>query len=602
MLNNLRKLKDIFTRREQLQLVGLLLAIIAMSFLQAVGIASVLPFIALIMEPDMIFDNYWLNLVFKTLNFQGIRSFIVFVGLTMFFLIIISNAVSAIATWLKIKFSLMLNHRLSRRLLEKYLNMPYAFFLNRNSSDLSNKILNEVAQLTGGYVTPMLTLITRALVCVFILGMLVFVDVWVSLAAIFLLAGTYVLIFWRINRSLTYRGIQQAEIAQLRFKAVSEVFGGIKEIKVVNREQFFLESYSHQSLKLAHLGSWQQVIAQLPRFVLEAVAFGGIIVFVLYLLLTQQDARQVIPLASLFAFAGYRLMPALSEMFQSAATIKYTQAILDRVHSDITEGLKSEVIIKSSQISTKLPLQFENEILLKDVYYSYPNSQKQVLSGINVAVKHNTSVAFVGPTGAGKTTLVDIILGLLIPQEGALLVDGVSITENNVRHWQQNLGYVPQHIYLSDDTVERNIAFGLPDSEIDHNAIERAARIANIHEFINEELIEKYKTLVGERGVRLSGGQRQRIGIARALYHDPKILVFDEATSALDGATEDAVLEALENAARLKTLIIIAHRLTSVKNCDMVYILEHGRIVTGGTYDQLMETNAAFQKMAKVKK
>ncbi len=602
MLSNLRKLKDIFTRREQLQLIGLLFAIIAMSFLQAIGIASVLPFIALIMEPNMIFDNYWLNLIFETLNFRSIRLFIIFVGLTMFCLIIVSNAVSAIATWLNIKFSLMLNHRLSRRLLEKYLNMPYAFFLNRNSSDLSNKILHEVTGLTAGYVTPILNFITRALVTIFILSMLLLVDVWVSLAAIVLLGCTYGFFFWRINRSLTYRGARQAEIAQLLFKAVNEAFGGIKEVKVLNKEAYFVENYSEHSLKLARLASWHQVIAQLPRFVLEAVAFGGIIIFVLYLLLTQKDARQVIPLASLFAFAGYRLMPALSEMFQSAASIKYTQVILDRVHSDIVEGAKAETNIESSQISTLQPLKFESEILLKNIDYSYPNAPRQILFNINVAIKHNTSVAFIGPTGAGKTTLVDIILGLLMPQEGLLLVDGVPVAENNVKHWQQNLGYVPQQIYLSDDTVKRNIAFGLADCEIDHAEIERAARIANIHEFISEELPEQYKTMVGERGVRLSGGQRQRIGIARALYHEPKIIVFDEATSALDGATEDGVLEALENAARSKTLIIIAHRLTTVKNCEMVYILERGKIVAGGTYNHLMETNAAFQKMAKVKR
>ena len=599
MRKNLKKLKEIFTRREQYQLFGLLIAILLMSFLQALGIASVLPFITLIMEPKLIFDNQWLNLIYETLNFQSINAFIVFSGLTMLFLIIISNAVSAIATWLKIRFGLTLNHRLSRRLLEKYLSMPYAFFLNRNSADLSNRVLGEVTQLTGNYVTPLLSMIARGLMSIFIFCLLLLVNIWVSLAAIFLLGGTYALIFWRINRSLVYRGKQQSIAAQERFKAVSEAFGGVKEVKVVNRERYFVDVYSNHSLLLTKLTSWQQVIAQLPRFILEAVAFGGIIIFVLILLLTQQDARQVIPLASIFAFAGYRLMPALSELFQSAANIKYTQAILDRVHHDITEGIN----IYNHEIDLYCPihpLEFKKEIILKGVSYHYPNANKFVLNNINLAIEQNNSVAFVGPTGAGKTTLVDIILGLLVPSEGNLIIDGEIITEKNVKDWQSNLGYVPQHIYLVDDTVMRNIAFGLPDDKIDFEAVKRAANIANIDRFINEEMPDNYQTLVGERGVRLSGGQLQRIGIARALYHDPEVLVFDEATSALDGTTEDSVLEALENAARNKTLIIIAHRLTTVMKCEWIYLIDKGMIRAEGSYKELIATNLQFQKMAKI--
>lgn len=602
MLENLKKLKSIITKREQIQLVGLLFAIIIMSFLQAIGIASVLPFISLIMEPNLIFDNHWLYLTYKTLNFNSINSFIVFTGLAMLFLIIVSNAVSAFATWLKIKFSLMLNHRLSRRLLGKYLNMPYVFFLNRNSADLSNKVLKEVTQLTGNYITPLLTLITRVLVSTFILVLLFYVDIWVTVAAIILLGGTYAFIFWRINRSLIYRGKQQALIGQKRFKAVSEAFGGIKEVKVFNRENHFLDVYSKQSFILTQLNSWQQVIAQLPRFIIEAVAFSGIIIFVLVLMLTQQDSRQVIPLASIFAFAGYRLMPAFSEIFQSAASMKYTQAILDRVYTDITVGINADPLIEIQLPRVSEPLKFEKEIKIEGVSYSYPNANKLVLQNIDLVIKHNKAVAFVGPTGAGKTTLVDIILGLLIPQEGSLSVDGVKITEENVKNWQCILGYVPQHIYLSDDTVMSNIAFGLSDDKIDFEAVKSAARIANIDRFINEELPDKYQTLVGERGVRLSGGQLQRIGIARALYHDPEVLVFDEATSALDGTTEDTVLDALENAARHKTLLIIAHRLTTVTKCDCIYLIDKGMIVAKGTYQELIASNLQFQKMAKITK
>jgi len=347
--------------------------------------------------------------------------------------------------------------------------------------------------------------------------------------------------------------------------------------------------------------SWNAVVGQLPRFALEAIAFGGIIIFVLILLITREDARQVIPLTGLFAFAGYRLMPALQEVFHSFTKMQFNLAVLDRVYQDITAGANPTARPLPDKKELPEPLPVKKEIRLQNVTYNYPETSVPVISNINMIIEYNTSVAFVGPTGAGKTTLADIILGLLVPQEGLLLVDGVPVDETNLKNWQLNIGYVPQYIYLSDDTVTSNIAFGVSEKVIDHRAIERAACIANIDKFITEELPQGYDTLVGERGIRLSGGQRQRIGIARALYHDPAVLVFDEATSALDGATEDAVLGAMANAARMKTLIIIAHRLPTVKNCDQVYLLDRGKIVAQGKYEELLESNLQFKEMAKVK-
>ncbi len=341
--------------------------------------------------------------------------------------------------------------------------------------------------------------------------------------------------------------------------------------------------------------------ADLSKNVLEGIGFGGIIVFVLILFVTREDARQVIPLATLFAFAGYRIMPAIQEIFASFSGIQFHEAVLNRIHKDITAPGPAERPASFSDQALPEPLPFKNQIELKSISYIYPNSGEPVLSSINLSIKRNTAVGFVGPTGAGKTTLVDIILGLLLPQAGQMLIDGVPIDENNRLKWQRNLGYVPQFIYLSDDTVARNIAFGRSDQDIDQEALIKAARIANIHDFIINELPAGYDTLVGEQGIRLSGGQRQRIGIARALYHDPEVLVFDKATSALDGVTEETVLAAMESATRLKTLIIIAHRLSTVEPCDMVYLIDRGRIVDKGTYNELIEKNEQFRSMAKAK-
>jgi len=281
--------------------------------------------------------------------------------------------------------------------------------------------------------------------------------------------------------------------------------------------------------------------------------------------------------------------------------MQFNHAVLRQVHQDITGADMPSVVIVKEKKELPEPLPFCNEIRLQQVTYYYPNTTTPVIADLDLVIKRNTSIALVGPTGAGKTTLADIILGLLVPQQGELLIDGVPANDENRIRWQLNLGYVPQHIYLKDDTVARNIAFGLAEKEIDRETLVRVAQIANIYDFIMEELPRGFDTVVGERGIRLSGGQRQRIGIARALYHNPEVIVFDEATSALDGATEDAVLKAMENAARLKTLIVIAHRLTTVKNCDAIYLIDKGKIVASGTYDYLLEHNRQFRAMAKVK-
>ncbi len=599
MLRRFLKVKQILTRRELFQVGVLLVAILATATLQALGTFSVLPFIRMVMDSSIVFQNRWLYLVYDTFNFPSVQSYVIFIGFLMFMIMFVSNAVSAFTTWMKIRFVWMNNHRLSRRLLEKYLSMPYAFFLNRNSSDLSKNVLAEVKALTKSYLLPMLTIINKGLNTLFVLLILFWVDMVVSFFALFVIGGAYLIIYWRINRKLELYGAMRMEENKHRYKSVREAFGGIKEIKVLNREPYFVERYSKASLKSARLQSWNAVMGDVPHYVLEAMAYGGIIIFVLILLMTRDDAYQVIPIAGLFVVAGTRLMPSLKTLFQSYTQMQFNQAVLDRIYEDVMAGEKLDPEKNVTVKDMPEPLPFSEQIELKDLTYSYPETSYPVIRDINLVIRRNTMIAFVGPTGAGKTTLVDIILGLLEPSRGQLLVDGVVIDAGNRSNWQRNIGYVPQNIYLSDDTVARNIAFGVPDEEIDIEALEQAARLANIHDFIAGELPQGYETMVGDRGIRLSGGQRQRIGIARALYHDPEVLVFDEATSALDGITEEAVLGAMENAARLKTLLIIAHRLTTVKNCDAVYIIDRGRITGSGTYDELLLGNAQFKAMSR---
>ncbi|MFZ3136140.1 MAG: ATP-binding cassette domain-containing protein, partial [Thermodesulfovibrionales bacterium] len=335
-----------------------------------------------------------------------------------------------------------------------------------------------------------------------------------------------------------------------------------------------------------------------PRYIMEVVAIGGIISVVLYLLASDRGFQDALPIIGLFAFAAYRIMPALQNIFASLTTLRFYVHALDVLYEDMYffEHKSYTAAYSKKKFS---PLNLQKELKLEEITFSYPGTRKPVIDNLNIKIDSNTSVAFVGKTGVGKTTIADIVLGLLRPNSGRMLVDGVEITDDNLPGWQKNLGYIPQDIYLLDDTVTRNIAFGVPDEEIDMNIVKSVAQIANIHNFVTEELPNRYQTVVGERGVRLSGGQRQRIGIARALYHNPGVLVLDEATSALDGATEKEVFEAINNIAKTKTLIIIAHRLTTVKDCDVIYVLKDGKIVGQGKYEELMESNIEFRKMAK---
>ena len=605
MKKTIAKLNQILTKKEKYQLLLLLVVIFVMAVLQVVGIVSVLPFVTLVMNSEQIFENEWLYRVYALGNFKDVTSFIIAIGIAMFIIIILSNSISALATWMKLNFSWNNNYRLSRRLLEKYLAMPYSFFLNQNSADLSKNVLGEVAHLTKDFLIPLLMLVTKGIMIIFILGSLLLMNVGVTLIAGLIFGGIYSLIYLNIRKKLRRRGALRMESNKERFKAVSEAFGGIKEIKIMHREAFFIKKFAQASKENVKHQSWNAVVGLIPSFTLEALAFGGIILFVLILLITSGgNAQKVIPTVVVFTYAGQKLLPAFQQVFHSFTQMQFNQAVLARIHKDITAE-NPEYPHETSPLSLKEampePLPFKEEIRLDKITYYYPKTRVPVIADLDMVIKYNTSVALVGPTGAGKTTLADIILGLLRPQKGALVIDGIPVTEENLVNWQRNLGYVPQHIYLKDDTVARNIAFGLGDKDIDHEMLEKVARVANIYDFIVNELPHGFNTVVGERGIRLSGGQRQRIGIARALYHNPEVIVFDEATSALDGATEDAVLEAMENAARLRTLIIIAHRLTTVKNCDVIYLIDKGKIMASGTYDYLLEHNRQFRAMAKVK-
>lgn len=351
---------------------------------------------------------------------------------------------------------------------------------------------------------------------------------------------------------------------------------------------------------MARTGVSSALVGEMPSFVMQAVVFGGMLLVVLYLIVTRGGLQEALPVISLYAVAGYRLLPTLQSAYKNLTTLRFNLPALESLHRDVREFEQNSTAGQPMDNGTPSnePIKLANALELCDITFRYGGSDQPALRNLNLIVPACSTIALVGSTGSGKTTAVDVILGLLRPSEGRLLVDSLLITVHNMRAWQRSLGYVPQSIFLCDDSVAANIAFGISPAKVDRSAVERAGRIANLHEFVTNELPQGYETQIGERGVRLSGGQRQRIGIARALYHDPEVIIFDEATSALDNVTEQVVMDAVYQLGSRKTIILIAHRLSTVRTCDRIFVLDHGRIVDAGTYDELLASSKTFRAMA----
>ncbi len=594
-MNTLKKIIDILTPAERMR-AGLLLGmILIMAFLDMVGVASIMPFMAMLANPEVVETNRWLGLAYNRLGFEDTRDFLFFLGGVVFVALIVSLAFKAITQWALLRFTHMRGHSLASRLLNGYLGRPYIWFLNRHSADLGKSVLSEVGQVVSGVIIPSMQLFVNGAVVFFIVTMLVLVDPTLALTVAVVLGGSYLLIFMTVRRYLSRIGSDRINANKERFQVTQEALGGIKEVKVFGRERAFFRRFVNPSLRFARHQANHQIAGQMPRYLLEVVAFGGILLIALYLFKVHGNFNQVLPLLALYAFSGYRLLPALQHLYQNLTKIRFTLPALNSLHQDIIEFKGND---QQDKKDLPVALKPQEAITMKDVCFTYPGSSLQALKNLDFSIPAKSTIGLVGTTGSGKTTAVDIILGLLCPQTGQLLVDETAISAKNRRGWQRSLGYVPQQIYLADDNVAANIAFGIPLQDINLDAVERAARIAELHEFVVNDMPDGYDTMVGERGVRLSGGQRQRIGIARALYHDPEVLIFDEATSALDNITEQAVMEAVHNLGRKKTIILIAHRLSTVRACDRIYLLEKGSVVDQGNYEQLMTSSDRFRTMA----
>lgn len=593
MKKDLKKLYDLLTPGQRKQVVGVLVAMVLAAALQAASVGALYPFLNAVTDPSTI-ESGWMKSIYELSGSPGFHQFLAILGLGVLGLLVLANAARSLAHWARIRFQWGVNHSVSMRLLKSYLGRDYAYFLNHNTAELNRNILAEASRITNSVLGPVLAMTSNVSIALAMVGLLVVVDPIATLLVLGITGGGYGLIYLFLRRKLQALGSAYSDANQERYKITAEAFGGIKDVKVLGREGHFVNEFGPASRTFTKTLGKKSVFATLPRYLIEALAMGSMLSVLILLLLTGQPVSLIVPIMGTFVFAGYRTMPAFRDILSASTSFRFTEDIFESVEEALDAPRIHEGVLDGTP---KDQLPFKESIKLEDVTYRYPGASQAALENITLEIPKNNAVAFVGKTGAGKTTINDLILGLLLPTEGKILVDGEPIDEENVLRWRANLGYVPQDIYMADTSVRRNIAYGLSQEEIDDEAVERAAKVAHIHEFIVNELPDDYDTIIGEEGVRLSGGQRQRLGIARALYHDPPVLVLDEATSDIDGETEANITNAIQELQGDKTLITVAHRLKTIQHCDTVFVIEDGEIVGAGTYEELMAENDHFRRL-----
>jgi ABC-type bacteriocin/lantibiotic exporter with double-glycine peptidase domain len=591
MFKNSKNIFLFLERDERIKSINLIVFSTVISLLDAFGIASIMPFMAVLNNPSMLRDYSILISAMNFLAIEDVRDQVIFLGVLVFCLLIISLSGKAIFSYLQIRFVRSVESRMASGLMASFLGMPYEWFFKKNSSSLGKSILAEVAAVVHGGITPLFTTVSQAITVVAFTLLLMLIDLQVAITTACVFGFAYILIYLIMRNKMHRLGQLRFEANAARFLIISEAFGAIKEVKSGCLEADFSSSFRHAAKVQAEVGTAAQAITFLPRYILEALAFGGVLGIMTWLF-SQADQENLLPLLAVYALAGYRLMPAIQQVYAGVTQLNYIGAGIESLARDmqINEGGRTFEAMGSDVI------QFSKQIDLKRVCYRYPGNDTDSLKNVSLRIPSGATVGIVGLTGSGKTTLVDVMLGLLKPSSGSIFIDNVSLEESSRLSWTKLVGYVPQKLYLSDASISRNVGFG--SASIDQDRVIRSCKLAQIHEFVMS-LPDGYDTVVGERGVRLSGGQCQRIGLARALYRNPRILILDEATSALDNLTEKDVITAINHVeAEGITTITIAHRLSTVRHCSMIIFMKSGAIEAIGTFDDLFADNIEFRRLA----
>jgi len=577
----LRKLHRILAPAQRRGALGLLALMVVGMTLETLSTGMVIPAIALLMQQDLAATYPGLQPLLAALGNPGPTELMLKVMLGLVGVYVAKNLFLAFLAWRQTRFAYGVQAQLSQRLFTVYLRQPYTFHLQRNSAQLIRNVLSETSMLAEAIIAT-LNMGTEALVLAGITALLLMVEPLGTLTAVAVLAVAGCSFYYAVRPHLVRWGESRQQHDGLRLQHLQQGLGGAKDVKLLGRETNFLERFREHTMQSARVAQFLATLQMLPRLWLEVLAVVGLATLVAVMLAQGRDAATIVPTLGLFAAAAFRIMPSVNRIISATQVLRYNLPVVNTLH----EEAKLEPEEPAPSAGQAAGKELRHAIRLDGVTFAYPGATAPALTGASLSIRKGESVGFVGPSGSGKSTLVDVVLGLLTPNSGHVLVDDEDV-QSDLRRWQDQIGYVPQSIYLTDDTLRRNVAFGLPDHAIDEAAVVRAIRNAQLEEFV-AGLPEGLETIVGERGVRLSGGQRQRIGIARALYHDPSVLVLDEATSALDSETERFVMEAVNALRGGKTVLIVAHRLSTVDKCDRLYRLDSGRIAAEETHREVL--------------
>ncbi|MBR2513429.1 MAG: ABC transporter ATP-binding protein [Halomonas sp.] len=601
MLKQLREFYSLLTQQQRRQLLRLQVLIIAMALAQIASVIAIGPFMAVVGDMGKLQGDGWLALAYDASGMQSPRTFLSLLGGMVLGVLLLAALVSIYTTWRLALYSAQVGAELSSRLYRYYLHQPWLFHSGQNTSGLTTKVSAEVQRVTIKIINPAMELNAK-LIMVSLMTLAIFLyNPVVAISGMVIFIGTYLLLYQTVRRYLVINGIRVSEAQAKRFKLMNEGFGGIKDLLLLHRQAGFTSRFDKASNRIARGEGVTQGLSEAPRFAIELVAFGSVIVLVLYLLnLYQGNLGAILPALSIYALAGFKMLPGFQKIYTSITKIRGNLAAYDAIRDDLIasrEFKNAHAVSEAHAEAETTPWVPQREIRMQDVVFDYPGSRALALDGLNLTIPVNKMVGLVGSSGSGKSTAIDLLLGLIEPQKGRVLIDGIPLSSENLRHWQAGVGFVPQQIFLSDASILENVAFAIERDDIDIERAKEALHMAQLDDLI-EGFPEGLETHIGERGVQISGGQRQRLGIARALYQQAKVLVFDEATSALDGITERRVMDDIQRFSGQMTVVMIAHRLATVKECDIIYMLEGGQVIDAGTYDDLASRNQTFQMMA----
>jgi ATP-binding cassette, subfamily B, bacterial PglK len=586
----------VLAARQRRWVIGAQVLSIVMAFSTVIGIASIAPFFSLLGDPKLIDQNGLLHWLYN-LGFSSRRSFTVALGLAFVGLVILANLINVIGSFVMIRLALWISTDLQSILFEEYLHRPYIFHARTPSAVLFNNVIHETIRATNQILQNAFSLITNIVTALFIIVSVMLLNWVVALAMIGTLAGGYVLIYLAVRNRLLQAGRLQSQLFVELTKTVNESLGAIKEILVLRTQQYFGGSFARSSEEFARAAAHTQRIAQSPRYVMECVAVVGLVAAALLASSRNQGIGPWLGQLTFLGFAAYRLLPTLQQAFVALVRIRADRPGFTAIARD----LRLARARKYAVVATDSPWRGSprSEIRLEEVSFRYEPDRPLAIDGVSLRIPVRAAIGFVGANGSGKTTLVDLIAGLLVPAHGRIEVDGIALNDGNRTAWQGRIAYVPQNVFLLDTSIAQNVALGVARPEIDQERLVSAAQLAQLDEFV-ATLPDGYEHGVGERGVKLSGGQRQRLGIARALYADASVLILDEATNALDGLTEQEMMATIGRLRGRYTVIVIAHRLSTVRACDAIFEFDHGKVTASGTYEGLLRNSETFRRLANV--